>query len=241
MTKITSGKSKLLSDTFIRNLKPRDKEITFKDGDGLFLLLHPNGYRYFQLRYSLNGKSRKTQLGAYPDMGLAQAREKAKSIKEDIMKGIDPVIEKRKERAFKLLNAEATFQVVCEKWLHDKAAHVTAKYHQKMSGMMLANCYPRLGKLPINDITTPMILQTLKVMEKRGSLDLMGRVRKHIGEVFDYAKEQGVFFSENPAHVLRRSVSLKKHHKENYQTLRNDTDVGVFLNRLENYKGGEVV
>ena len=232
-------KNKPLTDVFIRSVKAQEKETSYSDGGGLSLLVHPNGYKYFQLRFSLNGKSRKTQLGVYPEMSLSKAREKADALKEDIAKAIDPILEKRKQRAFKLLNAEATFEVLCEKWLKNKSVYVSVKYHEKISGMIRANVIPRLGKYPINDISSQMILQTLKVMEKRGSLDLMGRVRKLIGEIFDYSKEQGLFFGENPAYVLRRSVSLRRHHKANYQTFKTDEDVGIFMNRLQDYQGGK--
>lgn len=227
----------LLDDTKLRNAKPGDKAKTLRDGGGLFALIHPNGSIYFQVRYTLEGKPRKSQLGIYPELALAKARIKARELVEGVAKRIDPALEKRKLKADSKLNAESTFEVIADEWLALKTKSVSSKYHIKISGMIKANAYQRLGKLPINSITSPMILETLKVIEARGAIDLMHRVRALLTELFDYAKTIGRYHGENPANCLKRSVALQKHIKEQYKTLRTDQDIGLFLRRLPEYPG----
>ena len=84
----------LLDDLTVKAARPRDKEYTLRDGNGLFLLIHPNGGKYFHLRTTLHGKPKKIQIGTYPELSLSaareQAREKRKQVKAD---HIDPTLE----------------------------------------------------------------------------------------------------------------------------------------------------
>ena len=69
--------SERLTDGLIRKAKPAEKARKLADGNGLTLLVHPNGSKYWQLRYTLHGKEKTLQMGFYPDMGLADARAPA--------------------------------------------------------------------------------------------------------------------------------------------------------------------
>lgn len=64
----------LLGDLTIKAAKPRDKEYSLRDGKCLFLLVHPNGSKYFQFRPKLHGKLKNIQLGIYPVLTLSGAR-----------------------------------------------------------------------------------------------------------------------------------------------------------------------
>ncbi|MGB8077251.1 MAG: Arm DNA-binding domain-containing protein, partial [Gallionella sp.] len=85
--------SNLLSDVAVRNAKVADKPRKLSDGGGLNLLLHPNGSKYFQFRYTLHGKEKTSQLGTYPDMSLSDARQAAKTARNLVAAGLDPVQE----------------------------------------------------------------------------------------------------------------------------------------------------
>lgn len=234
---IVKSKTHLLDDLTVRAARYGDKPNPLKDGDGLFLLVHANGSKYFQFRFSINGKPEKLQLGTYPKLSLKEARLKLVEFKDMVARGISPSIEKRKSKAVSKFNVGNTFQAVAEQWLQLKTDRVTPKYHVKVAGMLKANAYPRLGKLPISEITSPMILEALKVIEARGAYDLMNRVRALIGELFDYAKSVGLYEGENPTHCLKGTVALKKHKSQNYKTFVNSKDVGLFLRRLPEYSG----
>jgi len=87
MTKLNAD---LLDDLTIKAFKPEDKPYSRRDGNGLFLLEHPNGSKYFQLRTTLNSKPKLIQLGTYPELSLSEVREKRKQVK---FEHVDPVIE----------------------------------------------------------------------------------------------------------------------------------------------------
>ncbi len=91
----------LLSDVEVRNVKPQSKPRKLRDGNGLSLLVHPNGSKYFQLRYTLHGTEKTFQLGVYPAMGLADARVATKAARQLVLSSIDPVQKKRVQAAKK--------------------------------------------------------------------------------------------------------------------------------------------
>jgi hypothetical protein len=80
-----------LSDVQIRRAKPTPKLRKLFDGGGLFLLVHPNGSGYWRLKYRYGGRERLLALGVYPQVGLADARERAEEAKRLVASGVDPV------------------------------------------------------------------------------------------------------------------------------------------------------
>ncbi len=59
-----------LSDTAVRNAKPKAKPYKLQDRDGLFVLIHPNGSRYWRFKYRFLNKEKQLALGVYPDVKL---------------------------------------------------------------------------------------------------------------------------------------------------------------------------
>lgn len=226
--------AELLSDVEVRNAKPSDKPRKLSDGNGLTVLIHPNGSKYFQLRYTLYGKEKTLQLGIYPDMSLSDARAAAKSARKLVADGIDPVQEKRRQAEVRATEAEATFRSIANEWLGIKSS-ISDSYRDKIIATFNANVYPRIGNLPVKDITSPLLLSTLKVMEARGSLELMGKCRAWLRQVFDYAKATGKLQGDNPASCL--VDVLKKADSEGYPSLKSRNDAGEFVRRLTDYHG----
>jgi integrase len=226
--------SELLTDKTISNAKPGDKPKTLKDGNGLFVLIHPNGRKYFQLRATLHGKAKLIQLGIYPDMGLAEAREDAKKTRNLIASGVDPIQEKRRQASIQAADAASTFELVAADWLKIKERTLAPSSYRKINQSFRANVYPRLGKIPIKDIDALMVRQTMQVMEKRGALELMEKCRAWIREVFDFALSE-TMIEHNP--VPEKDLRLKKHVGESHPTLKNRKDAGQFLRNLQDYPG----
>jgi hypothetical protein len=88
----------ILSDAKLRSVKPASKPYKLYDGGGLFLLVQPNGSRYWRLKYRTAGKERLFAVGVYPEVGLADARERALDARRLIREGSDPVVERRRQR-----------------------------------------------------------------------------------------------------------------------------------------------
>jgi integrase len=226
--------AELLTNVEVRNAKSGDKPRKLRDGNGLTLLIHPNGSKYWQQRYTLYGKEKTFQLGIYPDMGLTTARDASKEARNLVIAGIDPVQNKRKEIAQKAANAASTFEAVAAIWLRIKERTLAPSSYKKITQTFQANVYPRLGKIPLKDIDALLVRDIMQVMEKRGALELMEKCRAWIREIFDFALGEGMI-EHNP--IPAKDILLQKHKSEGHPTLRNRQDAGKFLRNLQEYQG----
>ena len=101
----------MLSDTKIRSLKPREKAYKVSDDRGLYLLVNPNGSRWWRFKYYFGGKERGISLGVYPDVPLKYAREQREEARQLVARGLDPSVQRRTnkialENSFKLIAEE---------------------------------------------------------------------------------------------------------------------------------------
>ena len=87
-----------LTEITIRQAKPKLKQYKLFDGGGMFLLVHPNGSKYWRMKFNFEGKSKSASFGIWPDISLKEAREKRYEAKKKLNDGINPIEEKRKER-----------------------------------------------------------------------------------------------------------------------------------------------
>ncbi len=84
-----------LTDTKVKNAKPSEKAVKLTDGFGLYLLVHPNGSKYWQLGYRFEGKQKVFSIGVYPAVSLADARQRRDEAKKLLAAGIDPSAKKQ--------------------------------------------------------------------------------------------------------------------------------------------------
>lgn len=79
-----------LTDTELRRLKPREKTYKKGDGGGLFVQVTPSGSKLWRLKYRFEGREKLQAFGAYPDVSLAQARERRRGVKALLAQGSIP-------------------------------------------------------------------------------------------------------------------------------------------------------
>jgi integrase len=226
-----------LSDLVIRQAKPDavgGKAVILADGYGLRLVVTPNGRKHFQFKTATGGKERTVQIGAYPGLGLEQARAQAAKLRELAKQGHNPVAENRAQRLRNRIRAETTFEAVANELLAGKKKNVSANYWKKIDGAFRANLYPVIGPLAIQAIDPPMLREALRKIEKRGSLDMLANVRRWGSEVFDFAKANGWYIGDNPADALLKNI-FAKHTSERMRSVAWD-DVGEFVRRLDTLK-----
>jgi hypothetical protein len=133
-----------LTDTEIKNAKPKEKKYTLPDGNGLQLLIRPDGKKIWEIRYTIDGKPKTTTAGTYPTVTLAKARAKRDEYKTKVSKGIDPIQERKiakeviaiKEIENKALES-GQFHRVTYGWLdtltNDETTKTNVKRHGKMT------------------------------------------------------------------------------------------------------------
>lgn len=222
-----------LTDITIRKLKPQKKPQKLADGDGMFLLIHPNGGKYWRLKYRFAGKEKVLALGVYPEVSLADARERRADARKVLAAGNDPSEVKKEAKRLIILNNENTFEVIAREWHESRKRAWTPKHAAQVLTRMEANLFPKLGNRPITEITAPDLLAVARIIEERGAHDIAHRAMQTAGQVFTYAIVTGKA-ERNPAADLRGALKpLKKEHHAHLTA----KDLPEFLKAVENYDG----
>ncbi|EIS0960112.1 tyrosine-type recombinase/integrase [Salmonella enterica] len=222
-----------LTDAKVRALKPREKTYRLGDAGGLYVEVATNGSRYWRMKYRVAGKEKRLAFGVYPDVSLADAREKRDAAKKILAAGGDPGETKKSEKLAQKLNAENTFEAVAREWHQTKADRWSLRYRDEIIDTFEKDIFPYIGKRPIADIKPMELLEALRKMEKRGALEKMRKVRQRCGEVFRFAIITGRA-NYNPAPDLASALATPK--KVHFPFL-TANELPYFLNDLAGYTG----
>ncbi|AYH02596.1 MULTISPECIES: tyrosine-type recombinase/integrase [Enterobacterales] len=217
--------------------KPKDKPYKLADGGGLYLLVNPNGARYWRLKYRVAGKEKLLALGVYPDVTLADARAKRDEAKRGIAGGIDPSEAKREEKIARELNVRNTFQEIACEWHSSKLYKWSEGYASDIMEAFNKDVFPYIGKKPISEIKPLELLNVLRRMEGRGATEKAKKVRQRCGEVFRYAIVTGRA-EYNPAPDL---TSAMQGHESSHYPFLNAPELPAFFEALSCYSGSELV
>lgn len=176
-----------LTDTKVRSARPKEQPYKLADAGGLFLLIKPDGGRYWRLKYRFAGKEKLLAVGVYPTVTLAEARAKRDAAKRDLANGIDPSQAKQAAKRERAISAANSFEAVTREWHALQAAgRWTERYAEKVMQGFEKHIFPTIGHRPIKEITPRELLGVLRVMQEGGTIDRANRLRQSCGEVFRY-------------------------------------------------------
>ena len=208
-----------LTEITIRQAKPKLKQYKLFDGGGMFLLVHPNGSKYWRMKFNFEDKSKLASFGIWPDISLKDARGKRYEAKKKIKDGINPIEEKRKERQNNLDRANKdkleaqkesiTFGKVAEEWHKRQTLHWTEKHANDVLNSLKHHVYPDLGERPISTITKQDVIANLRKIEAEGMHETCYRVRQRLEAIFDYAGIEDHCIG-NPSKGLQRIFTKPK-------------------------------
>jgi integrase len=176
-----------LTDVRVRNAKPTSKPIKLSDGGGMYLLVKPDGARYWRLDYRFAGKRRTLALGIYPIVSLSNARSRRDDARALLAKDIDPGIAKKASKRKAKLASENTFEAIAREWLDKQRNELAPHYLARLQARLEADVFPQIGSRTITDIDAPELLEMLRKVEKRGVIETARRLRQLCGQVFRYA------------------------------------------------------
>jgi hypothetical protein len=167
-----------LTDTQIRNLKPREKTYKVSDGGRLQLHVTSQGSKLWRMAYNFDGKENTLSFGQYPAVTLAQARERRAEAKALLANGVDPSAQKKADKIERTAKTEDTFSNIAEELLAklEKEGKAEGTMRQKRRFISLANV--DLADRPITEITAAEILTALKRVEAKGNYETARRLRK---------------------------------------------------------------
>ncbi len=181
-----------LTDTFVKNAKyiGRPAGDKHSDGGGLFLLVKSGG-KYWRMAYRYGGKQKTLAFGAYPAVTLAQARKKRDAAKELLAQDIDPGVIRRAEKAATKAAAANTFEAIARELHAIKAPSWSPLYAARWLERMEKDLFPSIGRMPVGDVTAPILLSVLRRVESRGAHETAHTLRQTAGQVFRYAVQTG--------------------------------------------------
>ena len=224
----------MLTDVACRKAAPKDKAYKLADSNGLYLYVLPSGYRSWRWKYRFGGKEKRVVFGPYPDVSLIEAREFRTEAARSVRRGIDPSIEKRQRGAAAIARAGATFEQLARDWHESQKSVWSPRHAEDVLHRFEQDVFPRLGKMPIADITPPIVLEVLRVVEKRGAIETSRRLRQRISEVFAQAIATGIAISDPAAGLAR---ALKKPRKGKFPAVRTVEQAQELLKTTEAQAG----
>ena len=169
-----------LSDAACRLAKPTDRAYKLFDGDGLYLLVQPNGRKGWRLRYvKPDGREGLTSFGNYPVIGLADARRKRLEVKRMLADGVDPIETKHQAKAEAVIKGR-TFESVALDWHTEMSAKWAPGHSKTVMSRLKTHVFPLIGARAIVDLNTHDLMQPLEAIKKRGTIDVALRVQNDL-------------------------------------------------------------
>jgi integrase len=225
-----------LTDTKIRTARAAEKDVKLFDGGGLFCLITPTGGKLWRLKYRFGGREKLLTLGTYPQTTLAEARRKRDDARILLEKDIDPGAVKKAQKAAHSQEQD-TFEVIAREW-HAKYAPTWAESHsEKIIRRLELYIFPWLGSKPIRSIVPSELLECLRRLEEKGTLDTAHRAKQNCGQVFRYAIATGRA-ERDPTPDLRGA--LPAIHKQHYAAITDPIEVARLMRAIDGYSGSFV-
>jgi len=233
--------------------KPGERPRKLSDGGGLFLLLNPNGTRWWRFKYRGPSGERLLSLGTYPETSLSLARQKAEDARRLLAQGIDPSELRKARKADQKAAARdkadtaardarlaagetlpGSFRALAEEFVRVRGASWSPKYASKVEGMLRLWLYPELAALPVADVTPQRVLTVCRRAESTGRIETAHRCRGMVGEIMRYGIATGQAEAD-PAGALRGA--LQSPPERHMSFIREPAELGELLRAIAGYRG----
>ena len=228
-----------LTELQVKNAKPTAKQYKLTDGGGLFMLVHANGGRYWRLAYRFDGKQKTLALGVYPDVSLADARERREQARKLLANGADPGAVKQEQKATVAALSENSFEIIAREWFARHSPNWKENHSSKILARLENDIFPWVGARTINEINAPALLAAIRRIEARGALETAHRVLAICGQVFRYAVATGRA-ERDPTGDLRGALPPVKR-GNHFAAITEPKKVGELLRDIDGYQGSFVV
>jgi integrase len=189
MAKIT----KPLTNTEVKQAKPRDKDYTLLDGEGLQLRVKTSGTKSWVFNYyhPITKKRKNLSLGHYPALTLAEARKQRASSKELLTNNIDPKEYRDDQLSDEKLKMGFTLKSIALDWFEVKKTKIAETTSKSLWRNFENHLFPSIGHRPIDKILAPEVIKTLKPLAGKGSLETLHKTIGHLNEVMKHAVNTG--------------------------------------------------
>lgn len=221
-----------------KQAKPKERDYKISDEKGLYLLVKKTGAKYWRLKYRVAGKEKLMALGVYPVVSLKEARDRRDDARLALANDLDPSELKRTNKTARKSAAESTFKVVAQEWYEKQNPQWSPSHSKRVKTALERDLYPSIGHNPILSIAAIDILDCLRKVEARGTLETAHRVKQIAGQVFRYAVATGRA-ERDPTIDLKGALAAPK--KEHLAAITDPDEVGKLLLAIDCYEGSFTV
>jgi integrase len=227
-----------LTDSALRNAKPQEKQYKLTDGGGMFLLVMPNGSRFWRLAYRFDGKQKLLALGAYPLISLVEARKKRDDAKRLLTEGKDPGEARKADRRQQKLESASTFKAIAEEWFNNQDGRWAQSYSTRIWSRIEDDLLPELGDRVAGEILPLEMLDVLRKIEARGAIESAKRIKNYASQILQYALITGRVERDVTSDIGRALKPISKSSVKRRASLKAE-DLPEFMRKLEAYDGEE--
>lgn len=209
---IMARTTKPLTNTEVKQAKPKEKEYNLSDGSGLMLRVKPHGSKIWLFNYyrPFSKKRANIGFGQFPEVTLADARQRRDEARTLLSKDIDPKTYKVQQFQEKKTALENTFGKVAEKWHILKKQQVKVETAEKSWQTMNLHILPELANVPIHLVKPKLVIDILNPIASKGSLETVKRLCRNINEVMRLAVASGLIEINYLADITKLFAAPKK-------------------------------
>lgn len=223
--------------TTVASAKPRERDYKLSDGGGLYLLVRPNGTKLWRLNYRYLEKHRTLAFGAWPEVSLADARNRREGARRLLAAGTDPSHQQKVDAARARVEENDTFKLVAEEWVAKNEREGLAEVTLSKLRWLLDKAYPRIGNRPVAKITAQEVLAVLRAVEATGRHESARRMRSVLSRVFRYAIAT-TRAERDPASDLRGALTVPK--AKHLAAITTENRAGDLMRAIEGYSGHKI-
>lgn len=225
-----------LKELQIRHARAADKVTQMTDERGLYLEVHPNGSKLWRYKYRYMGKQKRLALGRYPEVGLAEARNRRDQARSKLEAGIDPLLERKREKLVAAFSAANSFGELAREYIDKRVAEGQSEATTQKANWLLEQLKP-IWTFPVTDIKPVDLLAALKRVEAQGKHETARRCRSFASRVFRYAVATGRGESD-PSSILRGALIVPK--TKHHGAILDPRQLGELLRAIDCYTGHRI-
>ncbi|MBY4734019.1 tyrosine-type recombinase/integrase [Cupriavidus pauculus] len=220
-----------LTPTRLNNAKGKEKPYKLTDGGGLCVEVKPTGARIWRYQYSLAGKRTWVTIGRYPEIGVADARDRHAEMRAMVERGEDPARHRQAEKAERkrqqaLGSDEGQFKAFSLTWIDERMTGKSEGYRKQIHSRLERFVWPKIGAKALVEVKPADVLAIIEAL--RATPNTAEGVRKIIQQAYDYAIQK-LLVEANPARPLRGVIVVPK--AEHHRHL-SESELGAFWRAL---------
>jgi integrase len=227
-----------LTDKEIKAIRPGKGPSKKYDEKGLYVETTPSGSKLWRLKYRFAGKEKRLAFGAYPEVGLSEARKRRDEARKLIASGVDPSMERKRRKAAAIVSASHTFEAIADEYISNKMEKEgRAASTVRKARWFLSLLKPAIGNSPVSEVNPQMLLAVLRRLEGKGNYETAKKTRSFASRVFNYAviTEKTV---TNPAVILQGALTSPQ--AKHYAAILDPSKLGELLRAIDAFAGNPI-